>query len=82
MQLIVGARDDDEGFRTPAEQLWQTLSRHTPERTALSTIPEMGHLLAEEPGLDPAPQTPHAQRVDAEMTRWFQRHLTSARPAS
>ena len=81
VQLIVGALDD-EGFRTPAEQLWQALSRHAPERTALTTIPEMGHLLAEEPGLDPAPQTPHAQRVDAEMTGWFQRHLTSARPAS
>jgi pimeloyl-ACP methyl ester carboxylesterase len=81
VQLIVGALDD-EGFRTPAELLRQALSPHAPERTALTTIPEMGHLLAEEPGLDPAPQIPHAQQVDAVMTGWFQRHLTSARPAS
>jgi hypothetical protein len=56
--LVVGALDDEEGIRAPAEQLWQVLSRHAPDRTALTTIPGMAHALAEEPGLDPAPQTP------------------------
>jgi pimeloyl-ACP methyl ester carboxylesterase len=76
--LVVGALDDEAGFRAPAERLRQELSEHAPERTELTSIPAMGHLLAEEPGLAPAPQTPHAQRVDTVMTGWFQRHLTGA----
>jgi hypothetical protein len=80
--LVVGALDDEEGIRAPAEQLWQMLSRHAPDRTALTTIPEMAHALAEEPGLDPAPQTPHAARVDTVVAGWFHRHLTGSRSAS
>jgi hypothetical protein len=33
----------------------------------------MGHALAEEPGVDAAPQTPHAARVDAVICDWFGR---------
>src|SRR6266700_833941 len=80
--LVVGALDDEEGIRAPAEQLWQMLSRHAPDRTALTTIPEMAHALAEEPGLDPASQTPHAARVDTVVAGWFHRHLTGSRSAS
>jgi pimeloyl-ACP methyl ester carboxylesterase len=80
--LVVGALDDQEGIRAPAEQLWQVLSRHAPDRTALVSIPEMGHALAEEPGLDPAPQTPQAARVDTVVAGWFHRHLTESRSAS
>jgi pimeloyl-ACP methyl ester carboxylesterase len=80
--LAVGALDDEAGFRAPAEQLWQALSRQAPDRTALTSIPEMGHLLAEEPGLAPAPQTPHAARVDSVVTGWFQRFLTGPRSAT
>ena len=75
--LAVGALDDQAGFRTPAEQLWKALSRHAPDRTALTSIPEMGHVLAEQPGLAPAPQTPQAAHVDSVMTSWFNRYLTS-----
>ena len=80
--LVVGALDDEEGIRVPAEQLWQVRSRHAPDRTALTSIPEMAHALAEEPGLDPAPQTPQAARVDTVVAEWFRRHLTGSRPAS
>jgi pimeloyl-ACP methyl ester carboxylesterase len=80
--LVVGALDDQEGIRAPAEQLWRVLSRERPDRAALASIPEMAHALAEEPGLDPAPQTPHAARVDAVVAGWFHRHLTGSRPAS
>jgi pimeloyl-ACP methyl ester carboxylesterase len=80
--LVVGALDDQDGIRAPAEQLWQVLSRRAPGRTALTSIPEMAHALAEEPGLDPAPQTPHAARVDTAVTGWFHRHLAGSRPAS
>jgi pimeloyl-ACP methyl ester carboxylesterase len=80
--LVVGAQDDEAGFRTPAEQLWQALSGHAPDRTALTTIPDMAHTLAEEPGLDPAPQNPQAARVDAVVAGWFHRHLTGSSPTS
>jgi alpha-beta hydrolase superfamily lysophospholipase len=73
--LVVGADDDEAGIRTPAEQLRQALSRRAPDRTALTSIPGMAHSLADEPGLDPAPQTPHAARVDIVVADWFKRHL-------
>jgi hypothetical protein len=38
----------------------------------------MGYALPEEPGLDPAPQTPpDAAWVDAAVTGWLDRHLTN-----
>jgi pimeloyl-ACP methyl ester carboxylesterase len=80
--LVVGALDDEEGIRAPAEQLWQVLSRHAPDRTALTSIPQMAHALAEEPGLGPAPQTPQAARVDTVVAGWFHRHLTESTAAS
>jgi pimeloyl-ACP methyl ester carboxylesterase len=76
--LVVGALDDEAGFRAPAEQLWQALSRHAPDRTALTTIPGMAHVLADEPGLDPAPQTPHARQVDSVVAGLLRRHLTGS----
>ncbi|MGH3005897.1 MAG: alpha/beta hydrolase family protein [Gaiellaceae bacterium] len=75
--LVVGALDDTEGFLEPAEQLRRTLS---PERTSLVQIPGMGHPLAEEPGLEPAPQTAHASQVDAAIVDWFRRHLNASGP--
>lgn len=39
------------------------------------TVPGMGHALAEEPGVDPAPQTAHAAEVDALAAAWFTKHL-------
>jgi hypothetical protein len=38
-------------------------------------IPGMGHAIADEPGMDEAPQNASGKKVDAEFTRWFQRHL-------
>ena len=73
--LVVGAEDDEEGFHRPAEELRHALSRRSPERTSLARIPGMGHPLAEEPGLEPAPQTDHAAQVDAVTVDWFRRHL-------
>jgi dienelactone hydrolase len=74
--LLVVGEDDDLNIRRPAEQLWHTLSARSPDRAALISIPGMAHALANEPGLDPAPQTSHAARVDAAVTDWFRRHLT------
>lgn len=72
--LVLGSRDDQQAFRQPAERLREALSR--PERTALVRIPGMGHALAEEPGLEPAPQTAHAARVDAVLVDWLRDHVT------
>jgi hypothetical protein len=35
----------------------------------------MAHALAEEPGIEPAPQVPHAAEVDRHAVRWFRQYL-------
>lgn len=39
------------------------------------SIPGLAHPLADEPGIEPAPQLPPAREVDAGLTAWFRRHL-------
>ncbi|WP_018637129.1 alpha/beta hydrolase family protein [Parafrankia elaeagni] len=46
-----------------------------PERIRLETIPGLDHPLAEQPGVEPAPQTPLARVVDETVTAWFRTHL-------
>ena len=71
--LVVGDKDDDE-FRVSAERMWQALSgAGEPGRYSLITVPGMGHALAEEPGIEAAPQTAHAARVDAIVAQWLNR---------
>jgi pimeloyl-ACP methyl ester carboxylesterase len=72
--VIVGEDDDRAGFLEPAAEL----EAASPDRVTVVTITGMGHALAEEPGIDPAPQTPHAAAVDREATRWFREHLRAA----
>ena len=75
--LVVGALDDDAGIRQPAASLCQRIGAASPDgaagpaRATLVEIPGMAHALSEEPGLDPAPQTPHAALVDEAVTRWL-----------
>lgn len=71
--LIVVGELDDPGFRGDAATLSNELGAHypDPERSLLVEIPAMGHALADEPGVEPAPQTEHAKEVDAAVTRWF-----------
>jgi alpha-beta hydrolase superfamily lysophospholipase len=73
--VVVGARDDEVGFRGPAEELRRALAARSPERATLVEIPDMEHALAEEPGLEPAPQTAHASRVDAVVAGWLRRDM-------
>jgi hypothetical protein len=70
---------DDASVREPVEELWHTLADHyhDPGRVGLLVVPEMGYAPSEEPGLDPAPQTPNAVWVDAAATGWLDRHLTN-----
>jgi pimeloyl-ACP methyl ester carboxylesterase len=69
--LVIVGEADDPGFREPAAELAAALA----PRAELVTIPGMGHALADEPGIEPAPQTPHATAVDRHAVAWLQRHL-------
>jgi dienelactone hydrolase len=72
--LVVTGQEDDAGIREPAEQLWRLLNTSA-AACSLLTVPGMAHAFADEPGIEAAPQTPHAATVDAAVTDWFGRYL-------
>jgi pimeloyl-ACP methyl ester carboxylesterase len=76
--LVSGERDHPE-LRTDAAALVDALREHYahPDEVELTTVPDLAHPLADEPGLEPAPQLPTARAVDEILTRWFLRQLTS-----
>jgi dienelactone hydrolase len=80
VRSIVGADDDAEGFLHPAERLRDALlDRYDGAPLAdVVVVPGMGHALAEEPGVQPAPQTPAAAEVDRYAVEWLHRHLVAA----
>jgi len=63
--LLVVGEDDDAAVREPAAALRAALDGE------LVTIAGMEHALAEEPGIEPAPQIPAAAEVDRLAARWF-----------
>jgi predicted esterase len=75
--LVVGEHDDVDGIRAPAQRLHAALADRYADhdRVNVAVVPGMGHALAEEPGEDPAPQTPHAAEVDRLAVDWLRRHL-------
>ena len=77
LRLIVGADDDVDGFIAPARRLRDALATRydDAERIDLVTVAGVGHALADEPGDEPAPQTPGAAAVERHAADWFQRHL-------
>lgn len=72
--LVVSGELDHPGLRADAIQLVDSLG----EWSELLSIPGLAHPLADEPGIEPAPQLPGAHEVDAGLTTWFRRHLTEA----
>jgi pimeloyl-ACP methyl ester carboxylesterase len=72
--FVVGADDDYEGIARPAEELAAALLADHIE-AAIIRIPDMGHAIADEPGLEPAPQTPAATAVDDVVSAWLKEHL-------
>lgn len=70
--LVVSGELDHPGLRADALHLVEAVGR----RAELLSIPGLAHPLADEPGLEPAPQLPPARHVDAGLTIWFHRHLT------
>jgi dienelactone hydrolase len=76
--LVSGERDHPE-LRTDAAALVGALRERyaQPDEVELITVPDLAHPLADEPGLEPAPQLPTAKAVDEILTQWFLRQLTS-----
>lgn len=77
IRVIVGSEDDPSGFVQPARDLVAALSSSYDDglRVDLQVIDGMAHALAEEPGLEAAPQTDLARRVDDLATGWFRRFI-------
>lgn len=72
--LIVSGESDHPELRADAFHLADALDL----RSEMLSIPGLAHPLADEPGIEPAPQLPQARDVDAGLTRWFRRHLATA----
>jgi pimeloyl-ACP methyl ester carboxylesterase len=72
--FVVGTEDDAEGIGGPAEELAAALVNEGVE-ASVTRIPDMGHAIADEPGLEPAPQTAVAAAVDDIVSAWLRRHL-------
>ncbi|MFE0764792.1 alpha/beta hydrolase family protein [Streptomyces smyrnaeus] len=72
--LVISGESDHPALRADALHLVDALG----ERSELLSIPGLAHPLADEPGIEPAPQLPPARTVDAGLTAWFRRHLPSA----
>jgi dienelactone hydrolase len=72
--LVVSGELDHPGLRADAITLVDALG----DGAELLSIPGLAHPLADEPGIEPAPQLPQACEVDAGLTRWFRRHLPAA----
>jgi pimeloyl-ACP methyl ester carboxylesterase len=68
--LLVSGEDDHAQFRVDAADL----SAAAPS-VELRTVPGLAHPLAEEPGIEPAPQGELAKVVDDALTAWFVRHV-------
>ncbi|QIS12154.1 alpha/beta hydrolase family protein [Nocardia arthritidis] len=72
--LVVSGELDHPALRADALRFADALG----ERSELLSIPGLAHPLADEPGIEPAPQLPGARAVDSGLTVWFRRHLPAA----
>ena len=77
--LLVSGELDHPALRTDAAALVDALHERYPhpDEVELTTVPDLAHPLADEPGLEPAPQRPSAKVVDEILTQWFLRRLTA-----
>jgi uncharacterized protein (TIGR03086 family) len=77
--LLVSGEGDHPVLRADAVALVDALRvRYSrPDEIELNIVPGLAHPLAEEPGLEPAPQLPATMAVDEVLTNWFLRRLTT-----
>jgi alpha-beta hydrolase superfamily lysophospholipase len=75
--LLVSGERDDPALRADAAALVEALRERYahPDEVELVTVPDLAHPLADEPGLEPAPQLPVAEAVDEILTQWFLRRM-------
>ena len=79
--LLVSGELDHPALRTDAAALVDALRERYahPDEVELITVPDLSHPLADEPGLEPAPQLPAARVVDQILTQWFLGQLAGKR---
>lgn len=77
--LLVSGEHDHPALRGDAFSLVSALrGRYArPEEIELTTVPDLAHSLADEPGLEPGPQSPAAMAVDGVLTEWFVRRFAT-----
>jgi pimeloyl-ACP methyl ester carboxylesterase len=77
--LLVSGELDHPALQTDAAALVDALRERYahPDEVELITVPDLAHPLADEPGLEPAPQLPTTKVVDEILTQWFLRQLTA-----
>jgi len=69
IRIVAGSDDNEAAFLVPAREFARTTAAD------LHELPGVGHALAEEPGVDAAPQTAGAARADALAADWLQTQL-------
>jgi hypothetical protein len=69
IRIIVGA-DDEQAIVSSALTVAAAVGAD------VQLLDDMEHALAEEPGIEPAPQTEVAKRVDPIAAEWLREHLT------
>lgn len=75
--LLVSGEHDHPALRADAAELVDALRGRDAGGAELVTVPDLAHPLADEPGLEPAPQRPATREVDAILTRWFRERLAA-----
>lgn len=80
LRIVAGQEDALKELPIASKALIEELSKlySQPERASYVSVPGLGHALAEEPGMEPAPQTEGAMQVDAEVTKWLKRWLPTS----
>ncbi|SFH06506.1 alpha/beta hydrolase family protein [Amycolatopsis regifaucium] len=75
--LLVSGEEDYPSLRADADDLVAALrGQYTrPDDVRLNRVPELAHPLAEDPGIDPAPQLPITKVVDEMVGEWLVRRL-------
>jgi alpha-beta hydrolase superfamily lysophospholipase len=81
--LVVSGDEDAPAMREGAGRLRDAVAAELPDptRASLLTVPGLGHALAEEPGIAPAPQWPRLAPVDARIADFFRAELPGLAPA-